>query len=117
MNPDEEDQGKKGWHQIKMLFEGDICQALQTLISNNTILPEAQHTSSLAINAFQSVIKGDVHFWHHHDEILSDLHQLPDEGIHSLSTTINTLVGKCRFPSEEIRETIKIMLLQLSTLR
>ena len=86
INPDEEDQGKKRWCQIKMMFEGDYCQALKTLIDNNTISPEAQHTLSLALNAIQSVIKEDVHFWHYHDEILSDLHQLPDEGIHFLST-------------------------------
>ena len=41
INPDEEDQGKKGWCQIKMMFERDGCQAPQTLIDNNTISPEA----------------------------------------------------------------------------
>ena len=73
INPDEEDQGKKGWHQMKMMFEGDDCQALQTLINNNTIMPEAQHTPALALNTIQSVIKEDVYFWHYHDKILSDL--------------------------------------------
>ena len=95
-----------------MMFEGDDFQALQTLIDNNMILPEAQCTSSLALNAIQSVIKEDVHFWYFCNEILSDLHQLPDEGIHSLSTQINTLISKCTFTSEETRESIKIMLLQ-----
>ena len=38
IDPDVEDQGKKGWHQIKMMFEGEGCQALQTLIDNKTIL-------------------------------------------------------------------------------
>ena len=57
INPDEEDQGKKGWCQIKMMFEGDDCQALQTLINNNTISPDAQHTPILALNAVQSVVK------------------------------------------------------------
>ena len=64
INPDEEDQGKRGWHQIKMMFEGDGHQILQTLKDNNTISPEAQHASSIALNAILSVTKGDVHFWH-----------------------------------------------------
>ena len=41
VNPDEEDQGRKGWHDLKIMFEGDDHQGLQTLIVNNTILPEA----------------------------------------------------------------------------
>ena len=60
----------------------------------------------------QYVNKEDIHFWHYHDEILSDLCQLPDEGIHSLSTRINTIVGKCKFPSEKIKKPIKIMVFQ-----
>ena len=95
----------------KIKFEGDDHQALQTLIDNNTISTEAQHTPSLALNATQSVIK-DVHFLNYSDEILSELCQLPDEGIHSLNTSITTLVKKCRFTNEETRETIKVMLLQ-----
>ena len=109
INPDEEDQGKRGWHQMKMLFEGDDCQALQTLIDNNTISAEAQCTPSLALNAIQSVIKEDIYFWNYHDKILSYFHQLPDEGIHSLNTHITTLVNKSKFTNEE---TIKIMILQ-----
>ena len=62
IDPDEEDQGKKGWHQIKMMFKGDNCQALQTLIDNQTISPDAQWTPALALIAIQSVIKEDVHF-------------------------------------------------------
>ena len=44
INPDEEDQAKGGWHQIKMMFEGGNCQALQTLIDNSTISAEVQCT-------------------------------------------------------------------------
>ena len=111
LDPDVEDQGKKGWHQIKMMFEGEDCQVLQTHIDNQTILPDAQKTPALAPKAIQSVIKEDVHLWHYHNQLLSDLHQLPDEGIHSLSNRIDTLIGKCRFPSEEIKEAMKIMVL------
>ena len=80
------------------MFEWDDLQALQILIDNKTIPFEAQHTPSLALNTIQSVIK-DVHFWHYCDEILSDLCQLPNEGIHSLNSHINFLVSKCKFTS------------------
>ena len=111
INSDEEEQGKRGWCQTKMMFEGDDHQGLQTLIDNNTISPEVQCMPSLTLNAIQSVIK-DVHFWHYYDKILSDLYQLPEEGTHLLNTHITTLVNKCRFSNEETKETIKVMLLQ-----
>ena len=111
INPDGEDKGKKGWCQIKMMFQGDDCQAPQTLINNNTISCEIQHTPTLALKVIQPVIKEDVHFWHYHDEILADICQFQSECIHSLSTRINTLFGKCKFPTVEIKETIKVMAL------
>ena len=40
IDPEREDETKKGWKQIKMMFTGDNRQALQTLIDNNTITPE-----------------------------------------------------------------------------
>ena len=95
-----------------MMFKDEDCQALQTLINNHTISPEAQQTPSLALKAIQSIIKEDVHFWHHRDELLSDLHQLPNEGIHALSTHIITLIGKCKFPLHEVKEMMKLMVLQ-----
>ena len=30
INPDEEDQGKRGWCQIKMMFDGGNCQAFKS---------------------------------------------------------------------------------------
>ena len=62
INPDEEDQGKKGWCQIKMMFEGDNHQALPTLSKNNNISSEAQCTPTLALNMIQSVIKRRCQF-------------------------------------------------------
>ena len=38
-----EDENRKGWKQIKMMFTGEDRQALQTLIENNTITQEDQH--------------------------------------------------------------------------
>ena len=112
IDPDVEDQGKKGWRQIKMMFEDEDHLALQTLIDNQTITPAAQWTPSLALKAIQLVIKEDVHFWHHRDELLTDLRQLPNEGIHALSTRINTIIGKCNLPSQEIKDFLKLMVLQ-----
>ena len=110
--PDEEDQGKNGWPQVKMIFEGENHQALQTLIDCKTITCEAQRTPALAFRAIQSVIKEDVHFWHHHNQILVDLWQLPKEGVHALSNRICNIISKCQFPTEEVREIMKTMVLQ-----
>ena len=112
IDPNVEDQGKRGWRQIKMMFEDEDHLALQTLINNQTITPAAQRTPSLALKAIQLVIKEDVHFWHHRDELLTDLQQLPNEGIHALSTCINTIIGKCSLPSQEIKDFLKLMVLQ-----
>ena len=102
----------RGWRQIKMMFEDEDCLALQTLIDNQTITPAAQQTPSLVVNAIQLVIKDNVHFWNHRDELLTDLQQLPNEGIHTLSTCITTIIGKCSFPLEEIKDMLKLMVLQ-----
>ena len=112
IDPNVEDQGKRGWRQIKMMFEDEDCLALQTLIDNQTITPAAQQTPSLALKAIQLVIKEDVHFWHHRDELLTDLQQLPNEGIHALSTCIITIIGRCSFPLQEIKDMLKLMILQ-----
>ena len=61
IDPDVEDQDKKGWRQIKMMSEGKDCQALQTLTDNQTISPDAQQTPALTLRAIQSVIKEDIH--------------------------------------------------------
>ena len=112
IDPNVEDQGKRGWRQIKMMFEDEDHLALQTLTDNQTITPAGQQTPSLALKAIQLVIKEDVHFWHHRDELLTDLQQLPNEGIHALLTCITTIIGKCSFPSQEIKDMLKLKVLQ-----
>ena len=66
----------------------------------------------LALRAIQSTIKGDVHFWHHCDQILSDLQRLPEKGVHALSNRIRTIITNHQFPTEEVKEVMKIMVLQ-----
>ena len=112
IDPEVADQNKCRWRQIKMMFEGEDCQALQTLIDNNTVTPEAQQTPVPALKAIQSIIKEDVHFWHHCDQLFSDLCQLPEEGVHALSNRICATIAKCQFPSQEVKDIMKLMVLQ-----
>ena len=63
INLEEEDQNKSTWCQIKMMFEGDNRQALQTLCDNNNITAETQCTPIQSLNVIQTVIKEDLHFY------------------------------------------------------
>ena len=112
IDPEQEDQHKRGWKQIKMMFTVEDRQALQTLIDNNTITPADQRTPTLALKAIQTAIKDGEHYWHYRDEVLSDIRQQPDEQVHTLSNRIITLVNNCSFQDQQTTETIKIMLLQ-----
>ena len=49
--PEQEDQHKKGWKQIKMMFTGEDRQALQTMIDSNTITQADQCTPVQALKA------------------------------------------------------------------
>ena len=51
IDPEHEDQHKKGWKQIKMMFSGEDRQALQTMIDNNTITQADQCTPVQAIKS------------------------------------------------------------------
>ena len=44
IDPEQEDQNKRGWKQIKMMFTREDRQALQTMIDNNTITQQDQCT-------------------------------------------------------------------------
>ena len=114
-DPEKEDQTKCGWRQIKKIFQGEDRQTLQTLINNNTITPEDQLTATHALEAIQSCIKDEEHFWHFMDEIMSDFCQQPNELIHALNTRITTMVNNCRFKDHQTTQTIKLMLLQHAT--
>ena len=81
-----------------------------TLIDNNTITQEDQCTPIKAPKAIQTTIK--EHYWHHRDEVMSDLRQQPDEQVHTLNTRITNLVNKYSFKDPQTTGTIKIMLLQ-----
>ena len=112
IDPEQEDQHKRGWKQIKMMFTGEDRQALQILIDNNTITPADQCTPTLALKAIQTAIKDEEHYWHYRDKVLSDIRQQPEEQVHALSNRIITLANNCSFQDQQTTETIKIMLLQ-----
>ena len=112
IDPEQEDQHKRGWKQIKMMFTGEDRQALQTLIDNNTITPADQCIPIQALKAIQTTIKDEKHYWHYRDEVLSDIRQQPEEQVQALSNGIITLVNNCSFHDQQTTETIKIMLLQ-----
>ena len=94
-----------------MMFQGEDRQALQSLLDNNTITTEDQLTPATALKATQTSVKEDEHFWHFRDELLSNFRQEPQEGTHTLSNRITTLINNCKFTDTSTKETLKIMLL------
>ena len=112
IDPEQEDQHKKGWKQIKMMFMGEDRQALQTMIDNNTITQQDQSTPIKALKVIQTTIKDEEHYWHCRGEIMSDIRQEPQEQVCALNTRITTLVTNCKFTDQHTTETMKIMLLQ-----
>ena len=112
INTDEADHQHPGWHQLKIMFEGEDRQTFQSLIDNGTITAEHQKMPHNAIDAISITIKAKEHFWHFQDKLLSDVCQLPNEGNHALLTCICTLVIQCRFSQPQTWEILKIMVLQ-----
>ena len=99
---------KKGWKQFRMMFEGEDCQALQTLINNSTISPEDPH-KSLSYHTNNNKRRALCHC---HNEILLNLQQKSDEGIHFVNNWITTLINNAKFTHTETKETLYVMLLQ-----
>ena len=94
------------------MFTAEDRQALQTVVDNNTIIPEDQHTPIHTLKAIQTTIKEEEHYQHYKDEFMGDIRQQPNEQIHTLNTRITTLINNCRFQDQHTTEAIKIMLLQ-----
>ena len=93
------------------MFEGKDREVLQTLTDNGTIT-ENMKTPCAALNAISMTIKAEEHFWAHRDELLSNVRQQPNEGLHALSQCMCNLVTKCRFPHAQTKDMLKIMFLQ-----
>ena len=60
---DEADNCHKGWKQLKLMFEGNDRQALQSLIDNGTIMQENMKTAWHTLDATGTTIKSKEHFW------------------------------------------------------
>ena len=108
----EGDDCKSSWKQLKMMFEGKNQQTLQTLIKNCTITPKSQKTPRQVLDAITITTKSEDHLWHLQDELLLDVHQLHNEGIHALNISITTLINQCKFPHSIAQEMLKITILQ-----
>ena len=106
------DNQKSGWKQLKMMFEGEGWKTLQSLINNGTITPESQRMLQKLLDTISTMIKDEECYWHFWDELLSDVHQLPNEGIHALNAHITTLIYQCKFPHSKTQEMLKLMILQ-----
>ena len=106
------DDHSKGWKQLKIMFKGEDREALQMLIDNGTITKENMKTPCDALDAISATIKAEEHFCAHRDELLSDVRQQPNEGIHALSQCICNLITMCKFLHGQTQGMLNIMLLQ-----
>ena len=68
INNESEEDTKKGWKYLQLMFKGEDCQALQTLIDTDTITPEDQKTPMRFLDAIQTTIKEEEHFWHYFND-------------------------------------------------
>ena len=110
--PDAAEQSCKGWKQLKLMFEGEDRKALQSLIDSGVMTTEHMLKPKAALDAIGTTIKSEEHFWDYRDELMSDLQQFPDEGIHVLFQHIYDLITKSKFGNAQTVETIKLMVLQ-----
>ena len=112
IEPDCADDNCKGWKQLKLMFEVEDRQALQTLIDNSTITSEDMKTPRAALDAIATTIKSEEHIWAHQVELISDIRQKPSKGIHVLSQCICDPVTKSKFTHSPTQEMLKKMVLQ-----
>ena len=94
------------------MFEGEHRQALQTLIDNDTMTSGDMKTPKAALDVILTTIKSEEHYWAYRDELMSNIWQQPDNGIHALSQCICDLVTKSKFDHQQTQEMFKIMILQ-----
>ena len=104
---DTADESHKGWKQLKLMFEGEDRKALQSLIDSGVVTPEHMLKPKAALDAIGTTIKSEEHIWAYRDELISDLQQLPDKGIHVLCQCICDLITKSKFGNAQTTETIK----------
>ena len=85
------------------------CRELHWTLQTGTAPPALIMYVPSLITDMPSVLHSSLqHFW---DELLSNVCQLPSEGIHARSTCICTLVTQCKFAQPQTQEMLKIMVL------
>ena len=94
------------------MFEGEDRKALQSLIDSGVVTPKHMLTPKDALDAIGTTIKSEEHFWAYRDELVLDLQQQPDEGIHALSHCIGDLITKSKFGNAQTTEAFKPVVLQ-----
>ena len=94
------------------MFEGKDRKVLQTLVDNGVITSEHRKTPRATLDAIATTIRSEEHFWAHRDELVSDLWQLPGEGIHELFQHICDLITKSKSMHGPTIEMLKIVVLQ-----
>ena len=94
------------------MFEGKDRKALQTLIDNGVMTPEDMLTPKATLDVIATTTKLEEHFWAHRDELVLDLQQQSDKGIHALSQCICDFITKSKFTHAPTIEMLKIMVLQ-----
>ena len=104
----ESNDNKTSWKQLKIVFRGEDRQ----LINNETITPESQKVPQSVLDTIMTTIKSEDPLWNFWDELLLDVHQLPDEAIHALSTQITALINHWKFSNDDTKKALKIMVLQ-----
>ena len=109
---EEDDDHETRRKQLKMMFEGEDWQTLQSLTDNGTITPKESEDTPASARCHWHDDQAKDHYWHFWDKLLSDIHHLPDEGIHALNTHITTLIPQCNFLHPKTQEIFKLMVLQ-----
>ena len=105
----EAEECKRGWKQLKMMFEGKDWQTLQSLIDNVSITLESQRTPELGLDATGTTIKAEEHFG------TSGMNSSPASANSLMRVSIPclcTLVSQYKFSHPGKQEMLKLMVLQ-----
>ena len=103
---------KTRWKQLKIMFKGKDQETLQSLNDNAIISTDSQRTPWQVLDAISMTIKAKDHYWNFQDKLLSNICQLPYDGIHALNTHIITLISQCKLSHSKTQEMLNLMVLQ-----
>ena len=93
------------------MFQGEDCYTIQTLVKKGMIIPMALSTPKAVLDAIQSTIKEEKHFWHDKDESYLSKARPNPYILLLLSVSLNLSI-KCKFSNNNLKETFQIILPQ-----